>query len=150
MNIKKCFALLFLSACGFSPMYSDKAFDVYIAPIDGTNGIDLRNALNGRFNSDNDMNAEYKLDIELKNPVTQYKAIESTGDANWQEVILNADYKLSKGDDVVLTGSTSASESYEFIEFLPAATASYNSAVRNAILILSDKISMRSIASMQE
>ncbi len=146
--MKKCLVLLFLSACGFSPMYSDKSFDVYVAPISGTNGIDLRNALNSDFSAKNDMNSQYRLEVDLKPPVTKYKAIESTGDAAWQEVILTADYTLFKNNVSIDTGSVMASESYSFVEFLPASTASYNSAVRNSILIMSEKISLKTMANI--
>ena len=142
----KIFSLLFLAACGFSPMYSGQQIDVYVAPISGTNGIDLRNALNAKFGGAHEIDAPYKLTVTLDKPVTQYKAIQSTGDATWQEVKLNASYVLTYNDREIARGSESASESYTFGRYLVAANASYNNAVQNSITVLSDKIGTRVIA----
>lgn len=148
--MKKIFAIscLFLTvcACGFTPMYSDKKIDVYVEPISGTNGIDLRNALNAKFGTSNDVSARYKLTVKLASPSTEYKAIQLAGDATWQEVELHATYTLTDGDKVVARGSESASESYTFVRYLVAANASYNNAVQNSITVLSDKIGTRVIA----
>lgn len=144
--IKKYFLILFLSACGFSPMYSNRQVDVYVAPISGTNGIDLRNGLNAKFGSITDENSEYKLQIKLNSPVTKYKAIQTTGDATWQEVELRANYELLKGKSVIAKGTETASESYTFVRYLVAANASYNNAVQNTIKVLSEKIGSRVFA----
>jgi hypothetical protein len=151
--MKKFTAIFFaiiLTACGFTPMYSgDKKIDVYVAPISGTNGIDLRNALDAKFGGSNDIASKYKLTVKLSDPVTRYKAIQSTGDATWQEVILNASYTLTDGARTVATGSESASESYTFVRYLVAANASYNNAVQNDINVLAEKIGLRIIASVE-
>lgn len=151
--MKKYFLILLVSivtACGFSPMYSDKKIDVYVATISGTNGIDLRNALNAKFGSANDAAAKYKLTVKLEEPSTKYKAIQSTGDATWQEVQLRASYTLTEGDKTIATGHETASESYTFVRYLVAANASYNNAVQNTITVLSDKIGSRVIAEVAE
>jgi hypothetical protein len=139
-------SVLVLAACGFSPMYSDWKSDVYVAAISGTNGIDLRNALNARFAGSNDASAKYRLAVKLEEPLTKYKAIQSTGDATWQEEQLRASYTLTDGDQVIATGTETASESYTFVRYLVAANASYNSAVQNSITVLADKIGSRVIA----
>lgn len=144
--MKKYFLVLFLTACGFSPLYSDKQVDVYVAPISGTNGIDLRNALNAEFGGGKDEIAKYKLVIKLDEPTTKYKAIQQTGDATWQEVQLEATYVLSKDKKEIAKGREVASESYTFVRYLVAANASYNNAVQNSIKILADKIGTRVIA----
>lgn len=139
-----CFALC---ACGFSSMHSEtKSADVYVAPISGTNGIDLRNALNAKFGTVADTNAKYALTVSLEEPITKFKAIQSTGDATWQEVQLRASYVLKMDDKEIARGFESASESYTFVRYLVAANASYNNAVQNTIKVLSDKIGMRVIA----
>lgn len=151
--MKKYFLILLVTivtACGFSPMYSDKKIDVYVATISGTNGIDLRNALNAKFGSANDAAAKYKLTVKLEEPSTKYKAIQSTGDATWQEVQLRASYTLTEGDKTIATGHETASESYTFVRYLVAANASYNNAVQNTITVLSDKIGSRVIAEVAE
>lgn len=137
-----------LCACGFSPMYStDKSIaDVYVEKISGTNGIDLRNALTAKFGGDADESAKYKLTVKLADPITRYKAIQSTGDATWQEVQLRAEYTLFEGNKKIASGTESASESYTFVRYLVAANASYNNAVQNSIKVLSDKIGSRVIA----
>ncbi|MBQ3039412.1 MAG: hypothetical protein IJD41_02525, partial [Alphaproteobacteria bacterium] len=82
--------LLVLAGCGFTPMYVGRDSDIYVAPIRGINGIELRNALNAKFGGARDTNAKYTLKINLGEPITQYKALESTGDATWQEISMSA------------------------------------------------------------
>lgn len=144
--MKKYIPLLLLAACGFQPMYTSRDTDIYVAPISGINGIDLRNGLNAKFGGVRDANAKYTLTVNLKNPVTRYKALESTGDATWQEIVLTANYTLTADGKQIARGTESASESYTFVRYLVAANASYNNAVQNIIQILSEKIGTRVIA----
>ncbi len=127
-------------------MFSGHSTDVYVPPISGINGIELRNALNAKFGGARDPNAMYKLTINLAEPVTTYKALQNTGDASWREVQVAASYTLSTGDETLATGYETASESYAFVRYLVAANASYNNAVANTINVLADKISARVIA----
>lgn len=143
--MKKYMIFLLLAGCGFQPMYSQRDTDIYVAPISGINGIELRNDLNAKFGGVRDASATYTLKINLHSPVTRYKALESTGDATWQEIVMTADYTLSAGDDVIVTDTESASESYTFVRYLVAANASYNNAIQNTIGVLADKISTRVI-----
>ena len=135
-----------LCSCGFQPMYSGNDIDVYVAPINGINGIEMRNALNARFGGAHDNNAKYTLIISLNEPETHYKAIETTGIATWQEIIMRANYTLSMKDKVIATGNEMASESYTFVRYLVASNASYNNAVSNTISELAEKIGIRTIA----
>lgn len=144
--MKKYIPLLLLAACGFQPMYTSRDTDIYVAPISGINGIDLRNGLNTKFGGVRDANAKYTLTVNLKNPVTRYKALESTGDATWQEIVLTANYTLTADGKQIARGTESASESYTFVRYLVAANASYNNAVQNIIQVLSEKIGTRVIA----
>ena len=149
--MKKIFSLFaicgLLFGCGFSPLYSGaQNIDVYVPPISGTNGIDLRNALNAKFGDVRGPDARYTLVVQLADPITSFKAIQSTGDATWQEVQLRASYVLKMGKVEIAKGSESASESYNFVRYLVAATASYNSAVQNTITVLAEKIGTRVIA----
>ncbi len=127
-------------------MYTSRDTDIYVAPISGINGIDLRNGLNAKFGGVRDANAKYTLTVNLKNPVTRYKALESTGDATWQEIVLTANYTLTADGKQIARGTESASESYTFVRYLVAANASYNNAVQNIIQVLSEKIGTRVIA----
>jgi len=144
--MKKYLMILFLGACGFSPMYSNQDIDVYVAPINGINGVDLRNALNAKFGGARNDTARYVLTVKLEEPITRYKAIQSTGDATWQEIQLRAHYTLTKEGNKIATGYETASESYTFVSYLVAATASQNNAVQNSIKVLSEKIGTRVIA----
>lgn len=143
--MKKFVLLLCLVGCSFKPVFSGDDTDVFVAPISGINGIELRNSLNAKFGGVHDENAKYTLVVSLQEPVTQYKALEKTGDATWQEIKLNAHYVLKQGDKEIASGNESVSESYTFVRYLVASNASYNSAVNNTIHVLSDKISMRVI-----
>ncbi|MBR3148285.1 MAG: hypothetical protein IKF41_02985 [Alphaproteobacteria bacterium] len=148
--MKKLFLLLMISACSFRPIFSGDKTDVYVAPISGINGIELRNSLNAQFGGIHEQNAKYTLTVKLDEPVTQYKAFERAGDAVWQEVKLNATYVLKQGDKEIATSKESAAESYTFVRYLVASNASYNNAVMNTIHQLSEKISMRVITEIQK
>lgn len=140
------FGILFISACGFRPMFSGQDTDIYVPPISGINGIDLRNALWAKFGGQHGADAKYTLTVTLNNPVTRYKALEQTGDATWQEVSLTAKYVLSHNGKKIASGTERASESYTFVRYLVASNASYNNAVQNTISVLAEKISARAIA----
>ena len=148
--MKKIFLILFLSACSFQPIFSGRDTDVYVSPIQGINGIELRNALNAKFGGIHNQNAKYNLTVYLRDPVTQYKAFERTGDATWQEVKLTANYVLKYQNKEIAQGTESASESYTFVRYLVASNASYNNAVENTIQTLAEKISMRVITETQK
>ena len=127
-------------------MFHGQDTDIYVAPISGINGIELRNSLNAKFGGQREANAKYTLTVNLHVPETQYKALESTGDATWQEIVLNADYVLTVDGKEIAKGRETASESYSFVRYLVAANASYNNAVQNTIKVLADKIGTRTIA----
>ena len=119
-------------------MYSERNTDIYVSPIQsGANGIELRNALNAKFGGQKTENAPYRLDVSLSDPTTQYKGLEKTGVATWQEVKLSASYTLKAGDKVIARGKETSSESYSFVQYLVAANASHNNAVSNSITVLS-------------
>ena len=145
---KKIIVLLgagLLCGCGFRPMYTDTDTDIYVAPISGINGIDLRNSLNAKFGGVRDATARYTLTVNLREPVTQYKALETTGDASWQQIMLTASYTLTADGKTIARGTETASESYSFVRYLVASNASYNNAVQNTIQVLSGKIGARVI-----
>lgn len=144
--MKKIIVLLFLAGCGFTPMFIDHDTDIYVPPISGINGIELRNALNAKFGGQHDSNARYTLTVSLNAPVTQYKALEKTGDATWREIRLTASYTLARDGVQIARGTETASESYTFVRYLVAANASYNNAVQNTIGVLAEKIGTRAIA----
>lgn len=145
--MKKFILLLCLSGCGFTPMFVGNDTDIYVTPIKGINGIELRNALNAKFGGARDASAKYTLSISMNDPITRYKALELTGDATWQEVSLTAKYTLTETETgrVLAKGSETASESYTFVRYLVASNASYNNAIKNSLTVLSDKISTRAI-----
>lgn len=144
--MKKCLVFLLLAGCGFRPMFTGHDTDIYVAPISGINGIDLRNSLNAKFGGQHDASARYTLTVKLGEPTTQYKALERTGDATWQQVSLVASFKLTHDGKEIATGREVAAESYTFVRYLVAANASYNNAVKNIITVLADKISVRVIS----
>ncbi len=127
-------------------MFSGQSTDIYVPPISGINGIELRNRLNAQFGGQHDATAPYTLTVTLSAPATQYKALETTGDATWQEISLKATYTLTRGDEKIASGTETASESYTFVRYLVASNASYNNAVQNIIQVLATKISARAIA----
>lgn len=143
--MKKCLVFLLLAGCGFRPMFSGHDTDIYVAPISGINGIDLRNSLNAKFGGRHDASARCALTVNLAEPTTQYKALEHTGDATWQQVSVSASFELACDGEKIASGREVAAESYTFVRYLVAANASYNNAVKNIITVLADKISVRVI-----
>lgn len=148
--MKRIILLLMLAGCSFKPVFSGNDTDVYVAPISGINGIELRNALNAKFGGAHEDAAQYNLTVNLQSPTTKYKALDRSGGATWQEVKLTASYVLKDGDKTISTGTETASESYTFVGYLVAANASYNNAVENTIRILADKIGMHVITATQK
>ena len=138
--------LLCTTACGFHPMFAGQDTDIYVAPISGINGINLRNALWAQFGGQYGPDATYTMTVTLQNPVTRYKALERTGDATWQEVSLTAHYILKRNGKQIASGTETASESYTFVGYLVASNASYNNAVQNTTRVLAEKIGARAIA----
>ena len=139
-------SIVLLSACGFRPMFTGQTTDIYVEPISGINGIELRNELWAKFGNQYGPDATYTLKVQLNAPQTQYKALEQTGDAAWQEVSLTASYTLWHNGKQIASGSDRASESYPFVSYLVASNASYNNAVKNVIRTLSGQISTHVIA----
>ena len=148
--MKKLIAILLLSGCGFTPMFSGNDTDIYVDKISGINGIELRNALNSKFGGAHETDAKYKLVVQLNAPEKTYRGLDTTGTATWQAIKLYAHYDLFIGDKVIASGNETASESYTFVRYLVAANASYNNAVQNAVSVLADKISSRAIAETQK
>lgn len=147
--MKKIIALFLLSGCGFTPMFSGNDTDIYVDKINGISGIELRNALNAKFGGARTPDATYKLVVRLASPERTYKGLDTTGTATWQAIKLNASYDIYAGDKIIASGNETASESYTFVSYLVAANASYNNAVQNAVSVLADKISARTIATTQ-
>lgn len=134
-----------LFGCGFQPIFTGDDTEIYVYPISGINGIDLRNALWAKFGGQYSADSKYVLTVNLNEPVNNYKALEQTGDASWQEVALTASYTLSYNGNVIAKGIERASESYTFVRYLVASNASYNNAVQNTIQVLAEKIGTRAI-----
>ena len=148
--MKKLVLFFALIGCSFSPVFVGHDTDVYVAPISGINGIELRNSLNAQFGGAHEDKARYNLTVNLQEPITQYKALERTGGATWQEVKLTASYVLKDGNKEIARGKESAAESYTFVQYLVASNASYNNAVLNTIRVLAEKISMHVITETQK
>ncbi|MCQ2562504.1 MAG: hypothetical protein MJ158_02735 [Alphaproteobacteria bacterium] len=148
--MKKILLFLLLAACGFRPMYSDSRIDIFVLPISGTSGIDLRNSLNAMFGGNINPDAPYKLKVTLNDAQKINKALESTGNATWQEIKVEATYVLLYNDKEIYSGTESASESYTFVNYLVASTASYNNAVSNTIQILSHNIGTKVLVEQQK
>jgi hypothetical protein len=151
------FLTLVLSGCaGWAPMYSDnsslqaKTSDIYIAPIAGTNGIDLRNRLMLGWNTASAGNEKYKLTVTLNDPVTVYKGLQPTGDASWEEIRITASWTLATGAATIARSSETASESYTFVSDMVSADASKTAAMQNAVNSIGDKIEMKVNAIMKK
>jgi len=144
-----CSLLIVLSGCGWTPMHSNsralqvELSDIYIHPIAGTNGIDLRNYLILNWNTPNIPGAKYELRVQLDEPVTILKGLQRTGDATWEEVRLRAFWTLSKDGKVIAQATEAAAESYTFVSDLVSSTASRTNATQNAIQAIGDKIEMK-------
>lgn len=148
--MKKILCCLLLCSCGFKPMFSGNDTNIYVPVISGINGIELRNALNTKFGGQKSPDAPYTLVVSLRDPSTKYKALDASGAATWQEIVLSANYVLQHNGKQIARGTEKASESYTFVGYLVAANASYNNAVTNTITVLADKIGTRAIADVNK
>ena len=140
---------LFISACGFTPMHAPsnrlaaETADIYIAPISGTNGIDLRNQLIVAWDANNYQGAKYTLRVNLRPPETILKGRQRTGDATWEEVRIRASWSLYQEDMLVARSIETASESYIFVADMIAANASRIRAQQNAVQMIGERIEMK-------
>ena len=142
--------------CGWTPMYSDsqklrrEARDIYIAPIAGTNGIDLRNYLILNWNTPNEQDAIYKLSVGLNDPATIYKGLQRSGDATWEEIRMTASWTLTSNGKTIAQSSESASESYTFVSDLISANAAKLTATSNAIRQIGERIETKVNAKLKK
>jgi len=129
-------------------MYRDNAAlqselaEIYIAPISGTEGIDLRNRLTLAWNATAEKNAKYKLAVSLGAAETKYKGLEKSGAATWEEVRMSAAWTLAEGDKRLAAGTASGAESYSFVSDMISANAAKAKAVQNVIRQIGEKIEM--------
>ncbi len=153
------FLVLFLTACGFHPMYSydsseniqTKTESIFVKPIVGVYGIEMRNYLRTLLNPYGDPKTnKYELIVNLHTNEI-YKGIQKTGDATWIDIQVYADYELKNLEtkEVLFKGNDSASESYPVVQDLIAATSSKETATRNAIRVLSENIGIKVQAIME-
>jgi len=139
-------SVAWISGCGFRPMHSDGRMmrremqDIYIAPISGTTGIDLRNQLIVAWGTSNTEGARYTLKVNLHPPRTILKGLQRTGDATWQEIRIRADWKLYENEKEIARGTESASESYTFVADLISAHASHIHAMNNSVQLVGSRI----------
>ena len=54
------FVLILVAGCGFKPMFSGQDTNIYVEPISGINGIDLRNALWAKFGGQHGADATHQ------------------------------------------------------------------------------------------
>jgi hypothetical protein len=139
---------LTLFSCGFKPMHVTKELQqtrsIQIETIAGTNGVDLRNNLRSIWGITGDSGGEYILQVKLQGPSRRFKGIQMTGDATWQTVRIEAEYKLSDAEgNILLSAVDFAEDSYTFVQDLVAAQASYNNSVQSTIRLLAEKIALR-------
>jgi archaellin len=120
-----------------------KTVDIYIAPIAGTNGIDLRNRLILGWNTANAGGEKYRLTVRLNEPATIFKGLQRTGDATWEEIRIDASWVLSADDETIAQSRETASESYTFVSDLISANASKTAAIRHAVNSIGDKIEIK-------
>ena len=151
------FLLLFLSACGFTPLYAtlddkqvtDKTAEINIVPIDNYLGYllqtDLRNALNPEQIK---APQNYDLYVTLPEPLISDQNIQEDFFSSRERIIQRANYKLidRKTKEVLLDTSTSATGSYN-ITLEPYATYMAKQRVQeNLIKILAQTISTHVIS----
>jgi LPS-assembly lipoprotein len=121
-----CGALSFiwLSACGFQPMYGDQALtsggtplrgNITIAPMVGHEGQIFKTALEDRFNPEglDTHNAEYHLSIALTKTIIP-AVIKSDGTIQRYDMRFDSDFKLTKSGHImpIYTGKIRRTGSY--------------------------------------
>ncbi|MDR1027691.1 MAG: hypothetical protein LBL46_04725 [Rickettsiales bacterium] len=154
--MRKLLTLLLLAACGWTPARREadivraRTHDIYIAPISGTTGIDLRNFLTQAWSAAGTPGARYELSVRLGGATTIYKALDRRGNSQWEEIRVNASWKLSDNGNKIAESSESASESYPVVSDLVAADASRSTAIQNAIRQIGMKIESKVNAKLKD
>lgn len=151
------FALLFLTACGVTPLYAtlddrsvtDKTAEINIAPIDNYMGYLLQTDLRNQLNPEQIKAPQnYDLIVTLPEPLISDQNIQEDFFSSRERMIQKANYKLvdRKTKEVLIDTSTSATGSYN-ITLEPYATYMSKERVReNLIKILAQTISTHVIS----
>lgn len=151
------FALLFLTACGLTPLYAtlddrsvtDKTAEINIAPIDNYMGYLLQTDLRNQLNPEQIKAPQnYDLIVTLPDPLISDQNIQEDFFSSRERMIQKANYKLvdRKTKEVLIDTSTSATGSYN-ITLEPYATYMSKERVReNLIKILAQTISTHVIS----
>ncbi|MBN2675831.1 MAG: hypothetical protein JXR30_01105 [Alphaproteobacteria bacterium] len=135
--MKKIFLLsfFFIFGCGFHPLYQESSQavleGVFISPISGTRGIDLRQQLRQVFAPHGDVKAPtYRVEVNLHEPRVDLRGVRQDGTATWGTVIAKADVKLifTPDESILLQNQETAFSSYQVLSSVYASmTASEDS-----------------------
>lgn len=151
------FSLLFVTACGFTPLYAtsddrpvtDKTAEINIVPIDNYMGYLLQTDLRNQLNPEQIKAPQnYDLIVTLPEPLISDQNIQEDFFSSRERIIQKADYKLvdRKTQKVLINTTTSATGSYN-ITLEPYATYMSKERVReNLIKILAQTISTHVIS----
>lgn len=156
MRIFIFFSLLFLSACGFSPLYKTDGFKtikltaaVEIEPISDYDGYLLQNYLADGLNPDKEVaSKKYKLRVRLSAPSISEQNIQDDNFSSRERMSLSASYTLTdiQTGNVVISTSTYATGAYN-IAPEPYATWMAQKKVReNLVKMLADRIILHVIS----
>jgi LPS-assembly lipoprotein len=151
-----CIFLLFLSACGFRPLYgpastnqartSERLASVSVSLIPDRTGQLVRNALLDRINiGGQPAKPEFVLDVDVNESI-QNLAIQRDETATRANLILQADFRLvvSTTRETVFDGSVQSVSSYNISTSQDFATLSAETnARRRGALDLADEITAR-------
>lgn len=156
---KKLFflGLIFLSGCGFSPLYSleqdEKTTaltqEISIAPIADYNGYLLRKGLENALNPEKKRGSKkYLLIVKLDEPVLTDQSIQGDNFASREKISLTATYTLknTETNEVLLSAGTSALGAYNIVKEPYATHKAQTKQTEDLIKIVSNNISLRVIA----
>lgn len=147
-RMKKLLVLLWLGACGFSPLYSGKTVQntnqpVLVAPISGIYGIEMRQDLREALAPVGDpAQAVYRLEVSLQDPRVDLRGLRQDATATWGTVIAKAHYKLleTSSGKVVLEDDETAFASYEVLSSVYSSMTATENSYKRATETLGQQI----------
>lgn len=155
MIFKPLLPLLFLAltACGFSPLYSDsdnqfvltESAAVKIAPIPDYYGYVMMQVLENKLNPQKQAQpTRYVLDVHLNDIIYTDQIIQENNFSDRKKITISATYRLSrlKDSQTLIQSATSASGSYNIVSSPYATLTDQEKNQEELLQIIADNIAL--------
>jgi len=152
--MKKLFLLcLFLTGCGFTPLYQSKNIEngnvpVYVAPIPDQYGFNMRQTIQNKMGKSEEK--LYVLTVDAPSFHTWDQTIDSKNFATIMGISASVSYRLTEKatQKVLLNTSTSLSSSYSVVKDPYATTVAERKVKKELAEQLADKVSLHVLGTL--